>query len=264
MGRTLFLASGIMKGHAAGGLQAGSGAPSPAAAGPRGQALIEARSLQRDFDGGCVKALRGADFTVPEGEFVAIVGPSGSGKSTLLQLLGALDSPTAGEVFFRGQPLSSLRDPAGFRARVIGFVFQSFHLLPTLTALENVQVPMFEMPWPRGERRRRAAELLEAFGLGDRMKHLPVKLSGGERQRVAIARSLANEPELLLADEPTGNLDSESAARVLDLLQQIHVQRHMTLVVVTHDADVARQAQRTLRMLDGHIIADTGRGEGRG
>ena len=237
------------------------GAQSPAVEEPEKRPLIEARNLQREFDGGFVKALRGADFSVSEGEFVAIVGPSGSGKSTLLQLLGALDSPTAGEVFFRGRPLSSLRDPAGFRARAIGFVFQSFHLLPTLTAVENVQVPMFEMPWPSAERRRRAVGLLDAVGLGDRVKHLPVKLSGGERQRVAIARSLANEPELLLADEPTGNLDSESAARVLDLLRKIHGQRHMTIIVVTHDPDVARMAHRTLRMLDGHIIADTGHRE---
>ena len=228
---------------------------------PERQVLIEARNLKREFDDGRVKALRGADFTIREGEFVAIVGPSGSGKSTLLQLLGALDRPSEGEVLFRGQSLNSLGDPSGFRARSLGFVFQSFHLLPTLTAVENVQVPMFEMPMSSGERRRRAVELLEAFGLGDRMGHLPVKLSGGERQRVAIARSLANGPELLLADEPTGNLDSENSARVLELLQHIHAERHMTLIVVTHDPDVAGQAYRTLRMRDGRIVADTLRGE---
>jgi ABC-type lipoprotein export system ATPase subunit len=221
------------------------------------QVVIEARGLVREFDEGRVKALRGADFTIRQGEFVAVVGPSGCGKSTLLQLLGALDKPTEGEVLFKGRSLNTLADPAGFRARSLGFVFQSFHLLPTLTALENVQVPMFEIPSSSKERRRRAEELLTAFGLGDRMDHLPVKLSGGERQRVAIARSLANGPELLLADEPTGNLDSVSSARVLDLLRHIHAERHMTLVVVTHDPDVARLAHRTLRMLDGRIIADT-------
>jgi len=228
---------------------------------PERQVFIEARNLQREFDGGSVKALRGADFTIRQGEFVAIVGPSGSGKSTLLQLLGALDRPTEGEVLFRGQSLNSLADPSQFRARSLGFVFQSFHLLPTLTAVENVQVPMFEVPMSSRERRRRAVELLEAFGLGDRMDHLPVKLSGGERQRVAIARSLANGPELLLADEPTGNLDSENSVRVLDLLKHIHAERHMTLIVVTHDPDVASQAHRTLRMRDGRIVSDTPRAE---
>jgi putative ABC transport system ATP-binding protein len=230
---------------------------------PERQVLIEARNLKREFDEGRIQALRGADFSIRQGEFVAIVGPSGSGKSTLLQLLGALDQPTEGEVLFRGQSLNSLPDPSGFRARSLGFVFQSFHLLPTLTAVENVQVPMFEVPMSSRERRRRAGVLLEAFGLGDRMGHLPVKLSGGERQRVAIARSLANGPELLLADEPTGNLDSESSARVLDLLKHIHAERHMTLVIVTHDPDVAGEAYRTLRMRDGRIVADTRRAEGR-
>ncbi len=223
------------------------------------QVVVEARGLVREFDEGRVKALRGVDFTIRQGEFVAVVGPSGCGKSTLLQLLGALDAPTRGEVLFKGRSLSTLADPSAFRARSLGFVFQSFHLLPTLTALENVQVPMFEVPSTSRDRRRRAAELLEAFGLGDRMDHLPVKLSGGERQRVAIARSLVNGPELLLADEPTGNLDSESSARVLELMRHIHEERHMTLVVVTHDPNVARQAYRTLGMLDGRIIADTGR-----
>lgn len=221
-------------------------------------ALVEARGLCRTFDGGNVQALRGADFAIGEGELVAVVGPSGCGKSTLLQLLGALDRPTGGDVLFRGRPLSAIRDLPGFRARAIGFIFQSFHLLPTLTALENVQMPMFEMPWPASERRRRAEDLLKAVGLGDRKDHLPAKLSGGERQRVAIARSLANEPELLLADEPTGNLDSQSATAVLDLLQHIHEQRGMTVVVVTHDPSVAGVADRILRMLDGRIVADTG------
>jgi len=206
--------------------------------------------------------LRGADFRLREGEFVAVVGPSGSGKSTLLQLLGALDRPTSGEVLFGGRSLGTVRDLAGFRARTLGFVFQSFHLLPTLTAVENVQIPMFEMPWAPAERVRRAADLLAAVGLADRRDHLPRKLSGGERQRVAIARSLANEPRLLLADEPTGNLDSDSAARILDLLEQIHAEREMTLVVVTHDPQVAARAHRTLRMLDGRIVSDTARGEG--
>jgi ABC-type lipoprotein export system ATPase subunit len=218
--------------------------------------LVEARDLRRTFDEGRVEALRGINFTINEGEFVAIQGPSGSGKSTLLQLLGALDAPTAGVLHFRGNSFDLLGDMAAFRARTVGFIFQSFHLLPTLSAIENVQIPMFEMPWPAQERRRRAKSLLEAVGLGDRLDHLPPKLSGGERQRVAIARSLANEPALLLADEPTGNLDSVSATRIMDLLEKIQSERGMTLVVVTHDAAVARYARRVLQMLDGKIVAD--------
>jgi ABC-type lipoprotein export system ATPase subunit len=218
--------------------------------------LVEARDLRRTFDEGRVEALRGISFEINEGEFVAIQGPSGSGKSTLLQLLGALDAPTGGVLHFRGNSFDMLGDMAAFRARTVGFIFQSFHLLPTLSAVENVQIPMFEMPWPAQERRRRAKALLEAVGLGDRLDHLPPKLSGGERQRVAIARSLANEPAMLLADEPTGNLDSVSAERIMDLLEKIHSERGMTLVVVTHDAAVARYAQRVLQMLDGRIVAD--------
>lgn len=236
---------------------------SPAAGPPGGSGvLVAARALRRTFDEGRVQALRGADFSVREGEFVAIVGPSGCGKSTLLQLLGALDRPTEGEILFRDRPLQELGNPAAFRAKTLGFIFQSFHLLPTLTAVENVQVPMFEMPWSGAERRRRAAELLSGVGLGDRLDHLPMKLSGGERQRVAIARSLANEPQLLLADEPTGNLDSENAVRILDLLEELHGRRGMTLVVVTHDPEVARRAERTLRMLDGRIVSDERRAGG--
>jgi len=217
--------------------------------------LVEARDLCRTFDEGRVEALRGVSFEIGEGEFVAVQGPSGSGKSTLLQLLGALDAPTSGELRFRGNRFNLLGDIAAFRARTVGFIFQSFHLLPTLSALENVQIPMFEMPWPASERRKRATALLEAVGLGDRLGHLPPKLSGGERQRVAIARALANEPAFLLADEPTGNLDSVSADRIMDLLVKIHAERGMTIVVVTHDATVARHAGRVLRMLDGRIVS---------
>ncbi|MFZ0820908.1 MAG: ABC transporter ATP-binding protein [Candidatus Acidiferrales bacterium] len=223
---------------------------------PTQAVLVEAHDLRRTFDEGRVEALRGVSFTIGEGEFVAIQGPSGCGKSTLLQMLGALDAPTGGALHFRGNSFDLLGDMAAFRARAVGFIFQSFHLLPTLTAVENVQIPMFEMPWPAHERRKRAKSLLEAVGLGDRLDHLPPKLSGGERQRVAIARSLANEPALLLADEPTGNLDSVSAARIMDLLQKIQSERGMTLVVVTHDPAVARYARRVLKMLDGKIVAD--------
>ena len=226
-------------------------------AGPGDDTLIEARDLTRQFDAGRVHALRGVTFTIRIHEFVAIIGPSGSGKSTLLQILGALDAPTSGDFAFRGQSVPAIRDLAGFRARTIGFIFQSFHLLPTLTAVENVQIPMFEMPWRAPERRRRAAELLQAVGLGDRLGHLPAQLSGGERQRVAIARSLANEPQLLLADEPTGNLDSVSTQNIMELMGALHQQRGMSLIVVTHDSDVAACAGRTLRRRDGRIVADT-------
>ncbi len=215
--------------------------------------IIEARGLRRSYDHGAVEALRGVDFSVARGEFVSITGPSGSGKSTLLHILGALDSGFEGEIAIDGVNLRGLREPEQFRARVIGFVFQSFHLLPTLTASENVQIPMFEMAWSGTERRKRAAALLDSLGLAGRIDHLPSELSGGERQRVAIARSLANEPRLLLADEPTGNLDSASAAKILDLLHAIHSQHRMTLIVVTHDPKVAAHAQRTVAMLDGRI-----------
>ena len=219
--------------------------------------LVDARHLTRTFDNGAVTALGGVSFAVAEGDFVSIMGPSGCGKSSLLNLIGALDTPTSGEICFAGQDLRDVRDLSRFRAQSIGFVFQSFHLLPTLTALENVQVPMLETTLGRAARRARAVDLLQAVGLGHRMHHLPTKLSGGERQRVAIARSLANNPKLLLADEPTGNLDSASARVVLDLLTQIHQTRGMTIITVTHDSSVAGAADRIIRMLDGHIVADS-------
>jgi putative ABC transport system ATP-binding protein len=218
--------------------------------------LIETRDLRRSFDGGRVNALRGINLTIGEGESVAVAGPSGCGKSTLLQMLGALDEPTAGDVLFRGESLCQIRDHSLFRAHTIGFVFQSFHLLPTLSALENVQMPMVEMAWSPKKRRARAVELLNAVGLGERLSHRPRELSGGERQRVAIARSLANGPKLLLADEPTGNLDSCNAAQIIDLLLQIHQEQSMTMVLVTHDLALARRTDRIVGMLDGQIVTE--------
>lgn len=219
--------------------------------------LLEIDNLRREFDEGQVLALRGVNLTIQEGEYVAIMGSSGSGKSTLLSLLGALDTPNSGEIRYRGQPLSNYPDLGQFRAKHLGFIFQSFLLLPTLTALENVLVPMFEMPWPRPERQRRAAELLEAVGMGHRLNHMPEKLSGGERQRVAIARSLANEPSILLADEPTGNLDTQNAAQIMDLLRSVHHQRKNTMILVTHDPAIAKTADRIITMRDGQVVEDT-------
>ena len=220
----------------------------------REQPLVEARGLSRSFDHGRIHALRGVSFRVARGEWVAITGPSGSVKSTLLHLLGALDRPSGGEVLVDGLALGSEPDLADFRARTVGFVFQSFNLLPALTASENVQVPMFEGALPAGERRARAEELLRRVGLGDRMDERPAHLSGGERQRVAIARSLANEPRLLLADEPTGNLDSGSTGDTMDLLDELRRERGLTLLVVTHSPEVAARAGRAIRLLDGQVV----------
>lgn len=218
--------------------------------------VFEAKGLKKDFDDGRVQALRGVDFRISEGEFVAITGPSGCGKSTLLQMLGALDVPTAGGLHYRGKSLPELADPAAYRAQEIGIIFQAFHLLPTFTAKENVQLPMFESPRPLAERQSHAISLLKSVGLEHRLHHFPAKLSGGERQRVAIARSLANGPSVLLADEPTGNLDSENAALILKLIIRLHREQNMTLVMVTHDLTIARQASRTIQMKDGHIVSD--------
>jgi putative ABC transport system ATP-binding protein len=218
--------------------------------------VFESVGLKKEFDDGAVQALRGVDFKISEGEFVAIIGPSGSGKTTLLQMLGALDRPSSGTLSYRGKSLLDLESGADYRAKEIGFVFQAFHLLPTFTAIENVQIPMFELEPSVAARKARALELLKAVGLAHRVDHFPSKLSGGERQRVAIARSLANSPSVVLADEPTGNLDSKTAATVLDLLDTLHRDSGVTLVLITHEMTVAKRASRALQMKDGQIIFD--------
>jgi ABC-type lipoprotein export system ATPase subunit len=218
--------------------------------------VFEAIGIEKDFDEGQVEALRSVNFRVTQGEFLAIIGPSGCGKTTLLQMLGALDKPTAGRLLYRGRSIPDLPDPSTYRAREIGFIFQAFHLLPTFTALENVQIPMLETELPLSERKNRAVSLLRSVGLEHRLGHFPAKLSGGERQRVAIARSLANDPSVLLADEPTGNLDSKNARLILELLVRLHHEQNMTLVLVTHDMSIAEQASRILEMKDGRVVAD--------
>jgi len=219
--------------------------------------IVFARELVKVYgDGAEVRALNGLTMTVERGKFVAVMGPSGSGKSTLLHILGALDRPTSGEVWVNGQNLARIRDLDTFRARTVGFVFQLHNLIPTLTARENVEVPMMGQPVGRRERRRRAEELLERVGLRDRMNHLPNQMSGGERQRVAVARALANNPALLLADEPTGNLDSQSGAEVVALMRELNRDLGTTIIIVTHDPSVARRADRILLMRDGRIVKE--------
>jgi ABC-type lipoprotein export system ATPase subunit len=217
--------------------------------------IIETRDLVKLYgDGAQVRALDGVSLAIEAGEFVSVMGPSGSGKSTLLNMLGALDRPTSGQVLIEGQDLSEVKDLDRFRARTVGFVFQLHNLIPTLTARENVGVPMRGQPIGARARRKRAIELLELVGLAERMNHLPNQLSGGERQRVAIARSLANRPRLILADEPTGNLDSQSGAEVIALMHRLNHELGTTFIVVTHDEAVARQTDRILVMQDGQIV----------
>ena len=221
------------------------------------EVILETRALTRVYGERVpVKALDGVDLRIRRGEVLAIVGPSGSGKSTLLNLIGALDRPTSGEVIVNGTPLSKVRNLDRFRSRTIGFIFQSHNLLPTLTARENVEVPMYELPLRPGQRRARATELLAMVGLAERQHHLPNQLSGGERQRVAIARALANSPSVLLADEPTGNLDSKNTADIVALLTRLNREQGVTLVIVTHNTEVAAAAQRVITFRDDQILRD--------
>ena len=221
----------------------------------KSEIIVEARDLVKVYGNGTeVRALDGVNMRIARSEFVSVMGPSGSGKSTLLNAIGALDRPTSGQVLVNGEDLATLRHLDSFRARAVGFIFQLHNLIPTLTARENVEVPMMGQPVSRGERRRRAEELLTLVGLADRMGHLPNQLSGGERQRVAVARALANQPALVLADEPTGDLDSQSGAEVIALMHRLNRELGTTFIVVTHDPAVARQTDRVLIMQDGCVV----------
>jgi|SRR5579863_3890647 ABC-type lipoprotein export system ATPase subunit len=221
------------------------------------ECVLETRAVTRAYDCGRIQALRGVDLRVSKGEFLSISGPSGSGKSTLMQLLGGLDAPTSGEVLYRGVRLSGTADLDSYRGQKVGFVFQAFHLLPTLRAVENVQIPMFESNLSCRQRREKAEALLGELGLSARFHQYPNELSAGERQRVAIARSLANDPEILLADEPTGNLDTENSDNVMSILAEIQAKRGMTLIVVTHDDRIAHSAHRNIHIRDGRISTET-------
>lgn len=217
------------------------------------QWIVETIDLSRIYgDGEQIRALDQVNMRVAHGEMVAVMGPSGSGKSTLLNLIGALDLPTSGQVLVDGQDVARLRDKDRFRARTVGFMFQLHNLLPTMSALENVEIPMIGQAGYFA-RRKRAKELLELVGIADRMHHLPGQLSGGQRQRVAAARALANHPPLVLADEPTGSLDSVAGMELLNLLKALNQSQGTTFIVVTHDPSVARQMRRVLVMADGKI-----------
>ncbi len=221
--------------------------------------LVQVQNLHRHFRMGTeiVRALDGVTFSVRSGEFFGVMGASGSGKSTLLYLIGGLDRPTSGRVVVNGRDITTLEenDLAAYRRHTVGFVYQMFHLVPTMTALQNVEFPMIIARVPPKQRRARARRLLEMMGLGERLQHKPVELSGGQRQRVAIARALANEPSLILADEPTGNLDSRAGREVVALLKDL-TREGRTVIIVSHDPEVIAQTDRYIRLQDGHIVEE--------
>jgi predicted ABC-type transport system involved in lysophospholipase L1 biosynthesis ATPase subunit len=218
--------------------------------------LVELRNIQRSYDRGRIKALKGVSLCLDNGEHAAVIGPSGSGKSTLVNIIAGLDPPDSGTVFFEGQPICNSRERTELRARRIGIVFQSFCLIPTLTAAENVELPMIGQSAGSRRRRRRAIELLTRVGLEERAEHLPAELSGGERQRVAIARAIANDPDLVLADEITGNLDQVTGRIVIDLLLGLSRTNGAALLFVTHDRNVASVCPRQIELVDGRIVGD--------
>ncbi|AEG19151.1 ABC transporter ATP-binding protein [Methanobacterium paludis] len=215
--------------------------------------IIEIKNLKKSYDKGKIKALNGVDLEIKRGEFVSIIGPSGSGKSTLLNMIGALDEAGEGSISVAGIDLTQKQDLSRFRSEEIGFVFQLHNLIPNLTVLENVQIPMLETHISGKKMEKRALELLKSVNLADKINQMPTKLSGGERQRVAIARALVNHPSIILADEPTGALDSRTGDVILDLLKDIHKKENVTLVIVTHEPAVANMADRIITVLDGKI-----------
>jgi putative ABC transport system ATP-binding protein len=226
----------------------------------QGVAAVRMENLTKVYHTGetLVRALDGIDLEVPTGQFVSIMGPSGSGKSTLLNIVGCIDSPTEGSLRIMGREVSLLNDRelTSIRLHEIGFIFQQFYLIPTLRAIENVELPQKEAGVPRAKRHARSEELLMMVGLGPRMRHFPSQLSGGEQQRVAIARALANEPAILLADEPTGEVDSHTSDSIMDILGGLNRDRGLTLIVVSHDISVAGRARRRLKMVDGRVVED--------
>ena len=222
--------------------------------------IVEAVSLHKSYDTGAVRvhALKGVDLALEPGEMVAIMGPSGCGKTTLLNCLSGLDSIDSGEVLIDGTPLSAMsdRERTDYRARHMGFVFQFYNLIPVLTAVENVELPLLLARVDAGEARQRALGALELVGIVERARHVPDALSGGERQRVTIARSLANDPAIVWADEPTGDLDSENAAEIVELMRRLNLERGLTFLIVTHDISVGRKTDRIVRMLDGQVVEE--------
>jgi len=217
--------------------------------------IVEIRDLYKSYEDGKIKALNGVNLTIKEGEFVSIIGPSGSGKSTLLNMLGALDMPDSGSITVAGQDLATSKKLNEFRATSIGFVFQLHNLIPNISVRENIEIPMYTQGLKSGEMKNKALKLLDDVGLKDKADILPNKLSGGERQRVAIARALANDPSIILADEPTGSLDSKTSTKILRQLIDLHEHKNVTLIIVTHDMDVAKLADRVIEVLDGEIIS---------
>ncbi|MBQ9160152.1 MAG: ABC transporter ATP-binding protein [Methanobrevibacter sp.] len=216
---------------------------------------VEIKDLYKSYENGRIKALNGINLTIKDGEFVSIIGPSGSGKSTLLNMLGALDVPDSGSISVAGEDLKSSKNLNEFRGEKIGFIFQLHNLIPNISVRENVEIPMFTQGMSSKEMKNRALKLLDDVGLKDKADILPNKLSGGERQRVAIARALANDPSIILADEPTGSLDSKTSSKILKQLIDLHEDKNVTLIIVTHDMDVAKLADRVVEVLDGEIIS---------
>ena len=217
--------------------------------------VVEIKDLYKSYEDGKIKALNGIDLKIKDGEFVSIIGPSGSGKSTLLNMLGALDVPDSGSINVAGEDLNTSKKLNEFRGEKIGFIFQLHNLIPNISVAENVEIPMFTQKLSSKEMRSRALKLLDDVGLKDKAGILPNKLSGGERQRVAIARALANNPSIILADEPTGSLDSKTSSKILKQLIDLHEDKNVTLIIVTHDMDVAKLADRVIEVLDGEIIS---------